>query len=102
MRNKLAVTVLLIGMAGSASAQQYYQAGGTDTQLKTDAQQNDNSNNNSSPENNDRPKEQRKKPDRMPEKPSSSAPDQSSPEHKDCAQPQSSDEGPQNTIEYGG
>ena len=102
MRNKVAITVLLVGLVGSASAQEYYQAGGTDTPLKTDAQLNDNSNNNSSTNNNDRQKDPRKKSDSMREKQSDSAPNQSSPDRKDCGKSESTDEGPQNTVEYGG
>jgi cytoskeletal protein RodZ len=103
MRNKLAITVLMIGMTGAASAQsgqQYYQAGGSDTPLKTDAQSNDDSNNNSTSKK--QKKELRKKSDPMPETPSGSAPNRSSTDHNNCGQSQSPDPGPQNTNEYGG
>jgi hypothetical protein len=103
MRNKLAITVFMIGLAGGASAQQYYQAGGTDTPLKTDAQLNDNSNNSSSKgNNNERQKQHCKDSDRVSEKRSNSVPDHPHADRKDSGKSQSPDQAVQNTIEYGG
>ena len=102
MRNMLAITVLMVGLAGGVSAQQYYQSGGTDTPLKTDAQLNDNSKNSSSSNNNERQQEHCKDSDRMPEKRSSSAPSHPHPDRKDSGNSQSPEQAAQNTIEYGG
>src|SRR4051812_9178295 len=102
MRNMLAISVLMIGLAGGASSQQNYQSGGTDTPLKTDAQLNDNSKVSSSTRNNERQKEHCKDSGRVSEKRSNSAPKNPHPDRKDSGKSQATEQAAQNTIEYGG
>ena len=93
MRNILAITVLTVGLAGGAMAQNYQS--GPDAPLTADTPSTDNN----KVQNNKEQKEAPQKPDCKVDKQSSAA-------QQDTAQAdhaaQNEDQAPQNVIEYGG